>query len=569
MANKFHGNVKANVADVSIPVELRTLGTSVETTGVVHGSVDVSYWRQGAALVTQTGLSGTHTNLNDGHIDWYWKEVSATNAPGVYRLDVPDAVFAAGAEWVTISVVVSGSFVYSVCYAIETAGSSELQVSLPNQIAPGAANGLQICGSNAATTYATLTVSGTTTLTGAVSLGSTLGVSGVTTLGTVNTGNVTFNNLTVTGTITSANVTFTGATTLNTLTVSGNTSLAAVATSGTVTFNAFTVTGAMTVNGTSKLIDATTRLYDTLELDGSVYRFTTNALENAPSGGGGGLTAEAVRIEMDANSTKLANLNATISSRMATFTVPGSFAAADFTRLDVAVSTRNATAPPSAATIATAVWDKDVSGYATINLAGTLLKAIDVGTAYLITNQDAGFQALNASITGEADSIQTVTNKLDTMLESDGPVYRFTTNALEQGPSGAGGGGTATLENQLAILEQLGGANVTVTSPLTEDGSVINVVEGDSYYHADGRALNFTFSGVPSLTGGSFSFKVASASLTVAATVTSATTLRVELSEANTLTLAPGKATFHVDGTLSNGHHLTLVVGSVFVKQNQ
>ncbi len=49
-------------------------------------------------------------------------------------------------------------------------------------------------------------------------------------------------------------------------------------------------------------------LWETTEDDGGVRRFTTNALEQAPSSSGGGVTAEAVRIEMDANSTKLASI---------------------------------------------------------------------------------------------------------------------------------------------------------------------------------------------------------------------------------------------------------------------
>lgn len=47
-------------------------------------------------------------------------------------------------------------------------------------------------------------------------------------------------------------------------------------------------------------------LWETTEDDAGVRRFTVNALELSPAGGGGGATAEAVRIEMDANSTKLA-----------------------------------------------------------------------------------------------------------------------------------------------------------------------------------------------------------------------------------------------------------------------
>jgi hypothetical protein len=50
-----------------------------------------------------------------------------------------------------------------------------------------------------------------------------------------------------------------------------------------------TTTQLTTVEGKVDAIDGVTdKLDTTLELDGSVYRFTTNALEQAPSGGGGG-----------------------------------------------------------------------------------------------------------------------------------------------------------------------------------------------------------------------------------------------------------------------------------------
>jgi hypothetical protein len=48
------------------------------------------------------------------------------------------------------------------------------------------------------------------------------------------------------------------------------------------------------------------KIDDMLELDGAVYRFTVNALEQGPSGTGS--SAEAIRIEMDANSVKLASI---------------------------------------------------------------------------------------------------------------------------------------------------------------------------------------------------------------------------------------------------------------------
>jgi len=44
------------------------------------------------------------------------------------------------------------------------------------------------------------------------------------------------------------------------------------------------------------------------------------------------------------------------------------------------------------------------------------------------------------TVEGKIDTIDTIADKLDTTVELDGAVYRFTTNALEQAPSGGGGG---------------------------------------------------------------------------------------------------------------------------------
>lgn len=48
-----------------------------------------------------------------------------------------------------------------------------------------------------------------------------------------------------------------------------------------------------------------------------------------------------------------------------------------------------------------------------------------------------------ATVDGIVDDIKAVTEKLDTALEQDGEVYRFTANALEEGPAGEGSGATA------------------------------------------------------------------------------------------------------------------------------
>jgi hypothetical protein len=47
------------------------------------------------------------STLTDAHNDWGWKEVSSTLAPGLYRLDVADAAFAAGALYAVIYVMIT------------------------------------------------------------------------------------------------------------------------------------------------------------------------------------------------------------------------------------------------------------------------------------------------------------------------------------------------------------------------------------------------------------------------------------------------------------------------------
>ncbi len=61
--------------------------------------------------------------------------------------------------------------------------------------------------------------------------------------------------------------------------------------------------------------------------------------------------------------------------------------------------------------------------------------------ATLLGTPAADVSADIAALKTVADAIQTLTDKVDAMLEADGPVNRFTVNALEQGPSG-----TATVD---------------------------------------------------------------------------------------------------------------------------
>lgn len=82
-------------------------------TGLAHSDVTVSYTRvetdNDVVNSDVTSSMNALTNLTDAHNDWGWKEVSATLAPGLYRLDVADAVFATGAWYAVVQVTITTS----------------------------------------------------------------------------------------------------------------------------------------------------------------------------------------------------------------------------------------------------------------------------------------------------------------------------------------------------------------------------------------------------------------------------------------------------------------------------
>jgi cytoskeletal protein CcmA (bactofilin family) len=130
------------------------------------------------------------------------------------------------------------------------------------------------------TAFSSIAVSGTTTLTGAVSLGSTLGVTGTTTLAALNTGAIGTGAITVTGALGVS-----GTATLGALTVSGATTLTGAATAtnasnninlGTDALNA-TVLAASAVTEIQSGLALSTQV-DALEADVTAIKAKTDSL---------------------------------------------------------------------------------------------------------------------------------------------------------------------------------------------------------------------------------------------------------------------------------------------------
>lgn len=94
--------IKAGSTDRSIDFVLLGATSNAPATGLTIADLDASYARTRSAAVKNdlTALSA----VTDAHADNQAIEVHATFEPGVYRVDFPDAAFAAGADFVTLTI---------------------------------------------------------------------------------------------------------------------------------------------------------------------------------------------------------------------------------------------------------------------------------------------------------------------------------------------------------------------------------------------------------------------------------------------------------------------------------
>jgi len=96
--------IQAGATGVSIPVKVQDSSSSVGAglSGLVFNTAGLvaSYWRQGG---TRTAIAlATLAAIDSVWSSGGFKEAEATHLKGSYRLDVPNAAFAAGADWVII-----------------------------------------------------------------------------------------------------------------------------------------------------------------------------------------------------------------------------------------------------------------------------------------------------------------------------------------------------------------------------------------------------------------------------------------------------------------------------------
>ena len=199
---------------------------------------------------------------------------------------------------------------------------------------------------------------------------------------------------------------------------------------------------------------------------------------------------------------------------------------------------------PTAASIADAIWDESLSGHSTAGSAGKKLSDLPLSSAIV--------NAIWGGATGDHDTAGTMGAALN---------------------DAAAGGDLSAITDQLDDIEAalVGDTlNVTVVSPLSQNGRKLEIVQGDDYANDDGRAIDFTSASWPTLTSATVSFQAkatpGTATLTKSMTVVTATgtkKVRLELTDDDTVSLTPGAFAYNVVATLSNGNKVTLVRGAM------
>lgn len=209
-------SVKAGSTSQTITVFVQdsTVAYPKGLTGLVFNTASLSAYfcfvNAAPVAITLATLAAVNSAWSSGG----FKEMDATNMPGVYRLDIPDAALAA-ASGREVTILLKGATNMANCVnQIELTGWDNTDAvrggmtALPNAAA-AASGGLLINGVNTGTvTLAALTVTAATTLTGNVSMaaGLTITQSTSNTAGVAITGNGTGAGMTVTGGATGSGV---------------------------------------------------------------------------------------------------------------------------------------------------------------------------------------------------------------------------------------------------------------------------------------------------------------------------------------------------------------------------
>jgi len=119
MADAWTNGIVAGSGSVTVYVMLRDTSDTTGKTGLLYTSITSQYVRDRAAAVAITedtvAIAGAYTT--GGFV-----EVDATNMPGLYRFDLPDAMFVSGVNGVTLTIKATDVYTYVERFPIVSVG---------------------------------------------------------------------------------------------------------------------------------------------------------------------------------------------------------------------------------------------------------------------------------------------------------------------------------------------------------------------------------------------------------------------------------------------------------------
>jgi hypothetical protein len=151
MADRYVGGIRAGSTGVSIHLLVRKKVDNTEATGLVFNSAGniASYCREGS---TRTAITLVTQTMGGAWVSGGFVEVDAITMPGLYRLDVPDAAVASGADYVTLAFVSANNYAYveriAISSSVVQSGDSFARLGAP----AGASLAADVAAVNAKTT---------------------------------------------------------------------------------------------------------------------------------------------------------------------------------------------------------------------------------------------------------------------------------------------------------------------------------------------------------------------------------------------------------------------------------
>lgn len=250
--------------------------------------------------------------------------------------------------------------------------------------------------------------------------------------------------------------------------------------------------------------------------------------------------------------------------------------------LDAAVSSRNAIAPDNASLTT-------LTGRLTATRAGLLDNlsrlSIDVNTLLTAAGYTAPdnatiatlasrLSAARAALLDNLSRLDVVVSALTDLVWNEQTSDHTVTGTMGEAVGNAGSAsdpllnpvpGTYPSGSAGYTLGRLASTTITVTSPMSSDGTVITLQQGDDYLAADGRALSWTSASWPDLTGADVLLMSRTEMEYVCAAAGHTVTL--ELTAEVTRGLG-GRYPFDLVATLASGHVVTLTKGVLLVERS-